>query len=164
MDFQGLASDGLPWFFDFCVIDNHFSFILGPSCNLIWSVFLFPFCELSLILTLSWMSRRVDCIHYATFTLGHYIEVQFMFSLSFWKMGLVNLNNQWQFLNPHDKQKKNLSLIFEFNEEILEIIGNEKDETKLIFEKYKLSLTLNISAITSSNCRGCFRIVTTSRF
>ena len=47
--------------------------------------------------------------------------------------------------------EKNLSLIFEFDEEILEIIGNEKDETKLIFEKYKLSLTLNISAKTSSN-------------
>jgi len=54
-------------------------------------------------------------------------------------------------LNPHDEQKKNLSLIFEFDEEISEIIGNEKDETKLIFEKYKLSLTLNISAKTSSN-------------
>ena len=54
-------------------------------------------------------------------------------------------------VNPHDEQKKNLSLIFEFDEEISEIIGNEKDETKLIFEKYKLSLTLNISAKTSSN-------------
>ena len=39
-------------------------------------------------------------------------------------------------MNPHDEQKKNLSLIFEFDEEISEIIGNEKDETKLIFEKY----------------------------
>ena len=70
-----------------------------------------------------------------------------MFSASFRKLGLafhleylsdffINFNNQWQFLNPHDKQKKNLSLIFEFDEEISEIIGNEKDETKLIFEKY----------------------------
>ena len=54
-------------------------------------------------------------------------------------------------MNPHDEQKKNLSLIFEFDEEISEIIGNEKDEMKLIFEKYKLSLTLNILAKTSSN-------------
>ena len=78
-----------------------------------------------------------------------------MFSSSWRKLGLafnleylsdffINFNNQWQFLNPHDEQKKNLSLIFEFDEEISEIIGNEKDETKLIFEKYKLSLTLNI--------------------
>ena len=29
--------------------------------------------------------------------------------------------------------EKNLSLIFEFAEEISEIIGSEKDETKLIF-------------------------------
>ena len=28
--------------------------------------------------------------------------------------------------------------VFEFDEKILEIIGNEKDETKLIFVKYKL--------------------------
>ena len=58
-------------------------------------------------------------------------------------------------MNPHDEQKKNL--IFEFDEEISEIIGNEKDETKLIFEKYKLSLTLNISAKTSSlSMQGVF--------
>ena len=44
-----------------------------------------------------------------------------------------------------------LSLIFKFDEEISEIIGNEKDETKLFFEKYQLSLTSNISAKTSSN-------------
>ena len=43
------------------------------------------------------------------------------------------------FWNPHDEHIKNLSLIFEFYEEILEIIGNEKDEMKLIFEKYQLS-------------------------
>ena len=53
-------------------------------------------------------------------------------------------------MNPHDEQKKNLSLIFEFDEEISEIIGNEKDETKFIFEKYKLSLTLNNSLISLS--------------
>ena len=45
----------------------------------------------------------------------------------------------------------NLSLIFEFDEEITEIFGKEKDETKLFFEKYQLSLTSNISAKTSSN-------------
>ena len=60
-------------------------------------------------------------------------------------------NNQCQFWNPHDEQKKNLSLIFKFDEEITEIIGNEKDETKLFFEKYQLSLTSIISAKTSSN-------------
>ena len=37
------------------------------------------------------------------------------------------------------RAEKNLSLIFEFDEEISEIIGNENDETKLFFEKYKLS-------------------------
>ena len=60
------------------------------------------------------------------------------------------------------RAEKNLSLIFEFDEEILEIIGNEKDETKLIFEKYQLPLTSNISDKTSSNwaCRGCFGIIT----
>ena len=104
-------------------------------------------------------------------------EVRFMFSSSFRKLGLafnleylcqffINFNNQCQFWNPHDEQITNLSLIFKFNEEITEKIGNEKDETKLIFEKYQLSLTSNISAKISSNwaCRGCFGIVTTSRF
>jgi len=33
----------------------------------------------------------------------------------------------------------------------MEIIGNEKEEKKLIFEKYQLSLTSNISAKISSN-------------
>jgi len=36
-------------------------------------------------------------------------------------------------LNPHDEQRKNLSLIFEFDEEILEIIGIEKDEDEINF-------------------------------
>ena len=83
------------------------------------------------------------------------LEVRFMFSLSFWNLGLafnleylshffINFNIQCQFLNPHDEQIKNLSLILEFDEETKEIIGNEKDETKLIFEKYQLSLTSNI--------------------
>ena len=87
------------------------------------------------------------------------LEVQFMFSLSFWKLCLafnleylshffINFNNWWQFWNPHDEHITNLSLIFEFHEEITEIIWNEKDETKLIFEKYQLSLTSNISTKT----------------
>ena len=89
-------------------------------------------------------------------------EVRFMFSSSFRKLGLafnleylcqffINFNNQCQFWNPHDEQITNLSLIFKFNEEITEKIGNEKDETKLIFEKYQVSLTSNISAKISSN-------------
>ena len=44
-----------------------------------------------------------------------------------------------------------MSLIIEFDEEITEIIGNDKDEMRLIFEKYQLCLTSNISAKTSSN-------------
>ena len=35
------------------------------------------------------------------------------------------------FLNPHDKQIPKLSLIFEFDEEVAEIIDNVKDESKL---------------------------------
>ena len=54
----------------------------------------------------------------------------------------------YRFWNPQDEQIINLSLIFEFDEEITEIIGNEKDETKLIFEKYQLSLTTYISTKT----------------
>ena len=52
------------------------------------------------------------------------------------------------------------------SDEITEKICNEKDETKLILEKYQVSLTSNISAKISSNwaCRGCFGIVTMSRF
>ena len=89
-------------------------------------------------------------------------EVRFMFSSYFPKLGLafnleylcqffINFNNQCQFWNPHDEQITNLSLIFKINEEITEKIDNEKDETKLILEKYQLSLTSNISAKISSN-------------
>ena len=42
------------------------------------------------------------------------------------------------------------TLIFEFDEEILEKIGNEKDETKLIFEKYKLNEFLKFQNVFSS--------------
>ena len=86
----------------------------------------------------------VCLIQYADFTLGHK-KLDSCFHLSsFRKLGLafnleylsnffINFNIQWQFLNPHDEQIKNQSLIFEFDEEILEIIGNEKDETKLFY-------------------------------
>ena len=71
-------------------------------------------------------------------------EVRFMFSSSFRKLGLafnleylcqffINFNNQCQFWNPHDEQITNLSLIFKFNEEITEKIGNEKDEDEINF-------------------------------
>ena len=77
-------------------------------------------------------------------------EVTFMFSLSFWKLGLafyleylcqffINFNNQWQFWNPLDKQISNLYLIFEFAEELT----MKKMKTKLFFEKYQLSSTSN---------------------
>ena len=46
------------------------------------------------------------------------------------------------------RAEKNLFLNFEFDEEITEIIDNEKDERKLIFEKYHMSLTSNISTKT----------------
>ena len=35
------------------------------------------------------------------------------------------------FLNPHDKQIPKLSLIFEFDEEVAEIIDTVKNESKL---------------------------------
>ena len=127
-------------------------------------VFLSSYCQ-------GWHLSTVHRLYFAT------AEVRFMFSSSFRKLGLafnleylcqffINFNNQCQFWNPHDEQITNLSLIFKFNEEITEKIGNEKDETKLIFEKYHLSLTSNISAKISSKwaCRGCFGIATTSRF
>ena len=114
-------------------------------------------------------------IHFAAFTLIHQkFDLYFHRLFRNWALPLtlnisqlfINFNNWWQFWNPHDEQITNLSLIFKINEEITEKIGNEKDETKLIFEKYQLSLTSNISAKISSNwaCRGCFGIVTTSRF
>ena len=82
-----------------------------------------------------------------------------MFSSSFRKLGLafnleylsdffINFNNQWQFLNPHDEQKKNLSLIFEFDEEILEIIGNEKDEDEINF--WKISIVFNLKYLSQN--------------
>ena len=120
---------------------------ISSSCNVCWNVF-------------QNHKHTVRWFYFAT------AEVRFMFSLSFRKLGLtlsleylcqffINFNNQCQFWNPHDEQITNLSLIFKFNEEITEKIGNEKDETKLIFEKYQLSLTSNISAKISSNwaCR-----------
>ena len=83
-----------------------------------------------------------------------------MFSSSFRKLGLafnleylsdffINFNNQWQFLNPHDEQKKNLSLIFEFDEEISEIIDNEKDEDKINF--WKISTVFNLKYLNQTS-------------
>ena len=45
-------------------------------------------------------------------------------------------------------------------------MSNQKFNQNLILKWYQLSLTSNISAKTSSNlsCRGCFWILTTSRF
>ena len=82
-----------------------------------------------------------------------------MFSSSFRKLGLafnleylsdffINFNNQWQFLNPHDEQKKNLSLIFEFDEEISEIIDNEKDKDKINF--WKISTDFNLKYLSQN--------------
>ena len=65
------------------------------------------------------------------------------------------------FWNPHDKQITNLSLIFKFNEEITEKLGSEKDETKLIFEKYQLFLTSNISV---QCCNEASKIFVLRRF
>ena len=86
-------------------------------------------------------------------------EVRFMFSSSFRKLGLafnleylcqffINFNNQCQFWNPHDEQITNLSLIFKFNEEIMEKIGNEEDETKLILESWKACFYQHRSSFT----------------
>ena len=63
------------------------------------------------------------------------------FNLEYLSNFFFTFKNQWQFWNPYDNQIPNLSLIFEFAEELTEIIDNEKDETKLIFEKYQLSIT-----------------------
>ena len=48
----------------------------------------------------------------------------------------------------------NLPLIFEFDEELTEIIDNEKDESKLFFEKYQgyimdcLTISIDISILS----------------
>ena len=65
-------------------------------------------------------------------------------SFFFWKLSLdfnleylshfsINFKNQRQFWNPHDKQSSNLFLVFEFAEELTEIIDNEKDEDEINF-------------------------------
>ena len=92
--------------------------------------------------SLTLIISKVSVIHYAAFTTA---EVWLMFSSSFWKLSLVfnleylsqlfiNFNNQWQFWNPHDKQITKLSLIFKLDAEITKIIGNDKEETKSIFQ------------------------------
>ena len=80
-------------------------------------------------------------------------EALFIFSLSFRKLGFAfnleylsnfffTFKNQWQFWNPYDNQIPNLSLIFEFAEELTEIIDNEKDENKINFSKISIVFKL----------------------
>ena len=87
------------------------------------------------------------------------LEGRFMFSLTFWKLSLdfnleylshffINFNNQWQFWNPHDKQSSNLSLVFEFAEELTEIIDNEKDEDEINF--WKISTVFNLKYLNQN--------------
>ena len=87
------------------------------------------------------------------------LEVRFILSLTFQKLSLafnlgylsqvfINFNNQWQFWNPHDKQISNLSLIFEFAEELTEIIDNEKDEDKINF--WKISTVFNLKYLNQN--------------
>ena len=101
------------------------------------------------------------------------LEVRFILSLTFQKLSLafnlgylsqvfINFNNQWQFWNPHDKQISNLSLIFEFAEELTEIIDNEKDEDEIIF--WKISTVFNLKHFSNSNIKESFGILMTSRF
>ena len=45
----------------------------------------------------------------------------------------INFNNQRQFWNPHANQIPNLSLIFEYADELTEIIDIEKDEDEINF-------------------------------
>ena len=82
-----------------------------------------------------------------------------MFSASFRKLGVafnleyrsdffINFNNQWQFLNPHEEQKKNLSLILEFDEAILEIIGNEKRWNEINF--WKIQIVFNLKYLSQN--------------
>ena len=77
---------------------------------------------------MSYLNRIVpinDIQRYAVQTLHNYCAI--IITVTVWvTLSYSTFNNQGQFLNPHDEQKKNLSLIFEFDEEILEIIGNEK--------------------------------------
>ena len=87
------------------------------------------------------------------------LEGRFMFSLTFWKLSLdfnleylshffINFNNQWQFWNPHDEQSSNLSLVFEFAEELTEIIDNEKDEDEINF--WKISTVFNLKYLNQN--------------
>ena len=106
---------------------------------------------------ISWIQRIETCtvrrLYFGT------LEVRFMFSLTFWKLSLdfnleylshffINFNNQWQFWNPHDEQISNLSLIFEFAEELTEIIDNEKDEDEINF--WKISTVFNLKYLNQN--------------
>ena len=76
-------------------------------------------------------------------SLLYFQKLSLAFNLEYLSQFFINHNNQWQFWNPHDKQSSNLSLVFQFAEELTDIIDNEKDE--------ELSSTSNISTKTSSN-------------
>ena len=93
------------------------------------------------------------CLYFET------LEVRFIFSLTFQKLSLafnleyisqffINFNNQWQFWNPHDEQSSNLSLVFEFAEELTEIIDNEKDEDEINF--WKISTVFNLKYLNQN--------------
>ena len=52
------------------------------------------------------------------------------------------------FWNPHDKQISNMSLIFEFADELTEIIDIEKDEDKINF--WKISTFFNLKYLNQN--------------
>ena len=61
-------------------------------------------------------------IHYAAFIISlTFQKLSLAFNLEYLSQFFINFSNQWQFWNPHDKQILNLSLIFEFDEEMTEI-------------------------------------------
>ena len=110
-------------------------------------------CTWESMLLAEWTNYTVRRLYFAT------LEVRFILSLTFWKLSLafnlrylsqvfINFNNQWQFWNPHDKQISNLSLIFEFAEELTEIIDNEKDEDEINF--WKISTVFNLKYLNQN--------------
>ena len=110
-------------------------------------------CTWESMLLAEWTNYTVRRLYFAT------LEVRFILSLTFQKLSLafnlgylsqvfINFNNQWQFWNPHDKQISNLSLIFEFAEELTEIIDNEKDEDEINF--WKISTVFNLKYLNQN--------------
>ena len=105
-------------------------------------------------INLFWASIHTVCrLYFET------LEGRFMFSFTFRKLSLdfnleylshffINFNNQWQFWNPHDKQSSNLSLVFEFAEELTEIIDNENYEDEINF--WKISTVFNLKYLNQN--------------